>query len=320
MGDGQKNKQNQTNQLKKISKAWLPFGAKLAVVLEGLVEDQILILSAKTSAQDVVQFVSQGNFGVRSEVVANLFRDSTNQLSTAQLAALTELGWHNPTGTPESASLVADPDGSPNHFCDIQQPVDFAVLADFAIRTLVEVFVVNHPAELEYGSFDADGNEIPLPELGLKRASDTNQANNLSQLLLAQLRETTGIDDLDFDVDGDVGGIVYHNVTVYSRLTTGEHTYARFFSILRTDVKETRKVLAWLNEVNSCNGYMHCICWRGSIIVMSDVYIEPFIVSHINHSLENFCGMADNINDKWIAEFESNSQSIVVPAESHSTH
>jgi hypothetical protein len=72
-----------------------------------------------------------------------------------------QLGWQIPTG-------VTDPDGSPNFFVDLPNPVDFKSLSEVATRTFRQIYGMRHPGQLQYKAFSSRGAQIRLPTLRLK--------------------------------------------------------------------------------------------------------------------------------------------------------
>jgi hypothetical protein len=284
---------------------WSPIAKNLASTLRKLDEDQYLIISVKRSTQ-FIQFAAQGSFGLRMEVASNYYLPDTEQLSDQQMAALNALGWKSPTRNPELSTPKDDPHGSPNFFIDVEVPVKTKVLAELAVRTFSEVLNVSHPSALEYEAFCKGGGSLPLPALGLRRGASLTEAEQvkaLPQRLLDQLRESTGLMDLTYDDDQDIGGIHYGDTTVYVRLMGNPPRYIRFFSVLLTELAQDQKLLEWINELNSVNGYMHVTAKGGAVIVFSDILAIPFISSQIEYSLKNFCQEADTIKGKLQVEF-----------------
>ena len=149
---------------------WPPFAEKLAGVLGALEEDQFLVVSVKRSNR-FVQFAAQGAFGMRVETTSNQYLTASERLGPGQFAALEAAGWRGPTGNAGESTPEKDPDGSPNFFVEYDAPVPFNAVAELAVHTLTEILRVPHPGFLEYEAFDASGNAILLPSLGLMRAT-----------------------------------------------------------------------------------------------------------------------------------------------------
>ena len=159
------------------SAGWSGFAQKLAPVLANLAEDQYLIISVKHSNR-FVQFSAQGNFGLRAETTSNHFLEKSEKLDRKQRAALLDIGWAAPTGTPRQSTPEKDPDGSPNHFVDFPAPVDFARVVDLAVTTFADVLRVPYPGMLQYEAFDCESNTaLRLGDLGLKQVQRQSQAD-----------------------------------------------------------------------------------------------------------------------------------------------
>ena len=294
---------NQLAQPGYVSVAWPPFQSKLAAALGKLEEDQFLILSVKRSDR-FVQFAAQGSFGMRVETVSNHYLEEPERLSEGQVSALIVAGWHAPTRSPDGSTPQDDPDGSPNFFTDFPVPVSFDAIANLTVRTLTDVLRVPHPGYLEYRAFDANGETIALPELGLKRARSEPQAESeegLSQLLLATLKQTTGIGDLDFDDDGDVGIRSGSALALVRLLDNPPHV--RIFSPILRNVERTDGVLARLNEVNAGETLMRFTFRNGSIFGEANISAAPFVSAHVAQAFVHFCAVADGMGSLLQNEF-----------------
>ena len=149
---------------------WDTFERSLADVLSVLTEDQYLVLSRKRGTA-YVQFAAQGAWGMRAETVSDNYLPPAEDLSHVQVAALTVLGWSDPTGSAEEGNPTEQPGGSPNYFRDFSSPVVWGDVARFAVRTFREVHQVPHPGNLNYSSFDSEKRTILLPTLRLKHRS-----------------------------------------------------------------------------------------------------------------------------------------------------
>ena len=289
---------------KPISKAWGGFAQKLAAVLAGLVEDQYLVISKKDSNL-FVQFLSQGEWGMRVETTSNSYRDKKHQLTEAQMARLAAMGWTLPTGNSKESTPEADPDGSPNIYIDIPQPVDFDHIARLAIDTFVQIVEASHPAMCEYEAFDGQGNSVPFPMLPLKRRINSGEEISkdvLQKKLLDTVTELTNIHDLSYDEDGDIC-LNYGCAAIFVSLQD-QRPFVRMYSKLLRKVEPTLALLTRINEINSENGHMHLIANRGAVIAMSEILVAPFVASHVAHALGNFSQIADSLKEKLQLEFD----------------
>jgi len=289
-----------------LSVAWPPFAQKLADALEMLVEDQYLVLSVKQSNR-YIQFSAQGSFGIRVETTSNNYLTKQEKLDERQIAALIKAGWHAPTGNPAGSTPESDPDGSPNFFVEFSAPVSFEAVADLTVRTFAEILRVPHPGFLQYEAFDDTEGEweaMALTELGLKQAKPaplTDTQEDVSKALLATLQETTGISDLDYDNDGDIG-IRYGSAVAFVRLI-GDPKHIRIYSPILRDVEECPGIFARLNDINANETLMHFYLQNGVVYGVSDISAVPYVPFHVIQALAHFCEIADGTDSLLQAEF-----------------
>lgn len=290
---------------KRVSEGWKDFEGRLAKALKAMVEDDCLIISVKQTNR-FVQFSAQGAHGMRAEATSNPFLRGTDRLSDEQISQMKKIGWLPPTGKPEKATPELDPEGSPNFFRDFSSPPSCAKIAALAVRTFVKVFNVPSPWFLEYKAFDSDRNEDSLPHLGLKRAIVDPQVRmgDLANRLLSTLRESSGLRDLDFDCDGDVG-LRYGSITVYVGLV-GSPPQVRFCAPLVSGVRDSDRLFRRLNEINARIGPMHFLFQKGVIYAVNNIPAWPHVAEHVAGALEQFSEVADGIDDLLQAEFGGN--------------
>ena len=261
------------------------------------------MISAKHSNR-YVQFAAQGSWGMRAETTSNRYLEKSEQLSRSQIAALKEAGWQAPTRTMEDSTPENDPDGSPNFFIEFPARRSFKAVADLAICTLAEILRVPHPGYLEYDAFDADGATIELPGLGLKRRMpprDAEKAGDLPQQLLEAVKNATGLDDLDYDEDGDLG-FRSGSAVVFVRLA-GHPAFVRFCSPLLTDCKETPALFARLNEMNAGRSHLRLFAIDRKIFAVAEVPAEPFVGEHVGSMLHDFCQITNGLDSLLQTEF-----------------
>jgi hypothetical protein len=290
--------------MKTLSVDWPPFAKTLASVLGNLEEDQFLIVSVKHSNR-YVQFAAQGSFGMRAETTSNHYLPESEQLTQAQIADLVEAGWHPPTRPPAESTPEADPDGSPNFFIDFRKPGNFTKVSRKAVSTLAGILGVPHPGYLEYQLFDADGNTITVPELGLKRGETEPPTEHapLPLRLLATVRELTGIPDLGFDDDGDIA-LNYGPVTAFVRLIDGPPRVA-VFSPLLTEVEKTPALLARLNDLNSGRAHLHFYVRMNVVFAVTEIPAEPYVPDQVSIAVQDFCVTAEGAHEILRSEFGS---------------
>lgn len=295
--------ENKLTRASYLSATWPPFSKKLAAILEKLEEDQYLVLSLKRSNR-FVQFAAQGASGMRIETTSNSYLAKPEQLNERQIATLVDAGWHHPTGSPTDSTPERDPDGSPNFFVEFSAPVSFEAVANLTIRTLAEILRVPYPGSMQYAAYDADGQAIAFPDLGLKLEKRAPQAENqqdLSKLLLDTLKETTGIGDLDFDGDGDIG-IRSGSALTFVRLIDNK-TYVRIYSGILLDVEESAGIFRRLNEINASETQMRFIFQNGVVYSVADVSAVPFVSAHVAQAFVHVSAVADGLDSLLQEEF-----------------
>ena len=147
--------------------AWQRLEKSIAESLGALHEDEYLIISSK-GTDYFVQFMNQGLFGIRAEAKSNSYVEPELALTSAQIDALLHIGWNPPTELPTPTGEPAYPEGSPNYYLDLPTSTDTTQLAKLAVRTLIDVYGIRHPTELQYKASGPDDISIRFPNLGLE--------------------------------------------------------------------------------------------------------------------------------------------------------
>jgi hypothetical protein len=269
----------------KASRAWVPFRKKLAFVLSKLEKNQFLIISARGSNR-FVQFAFQGEAGMRVEVTSNHFLKGKDRLNRRQISWLRANGWNAPTGNKKRATPENHPNGSPNYFIDLPAPLVTEDLANLAAEALVSGLEIQSSVSLVYEAFDANGKNIRIEELDLTPAIADNRGP--MERLLEVFRHVTGIEDLEFDKDGDIsvsrGGVPIWATLVENRV--------RMFATLVHEVVETPAILRRLNELNRGSHGLRCAFHDGTIYASFDLLANPFIPEHFELGIDEFAGTA----------------------------
>ncbi len=287
-----------------LGRAWQPFADSLAAALATLSEDQNLILAVE-HRQRFIQFAGSGPSGLRAEAVSSAYLAETDLLTGDQIAALTAAGWRSPTHAPDASKAEKDPAGSPNFFADFDAPVPFDEVADLAVRTLVQIFEVSHPDQLEYDAFDTEVGQLSFPGLCRRRAQRPGSAaeseSSFAQELLAAIREINGFGDLEFDRDGDICLPRGSQVVFVRRL--GTTPFLRIWSPLVRGVDETPELLGQLNSLNASAGLVRFSVYDGAVFAEADVAAEPIVAKHVDLALRRFCGATDGVDVMLQREF-----------------
>jgi hypothetical protein len=116
---------------------------ELAGVLANLVVDRRthLTLEVRSRRNRYVQAITFDR-GLHAETVADPFLPADEQLTVADHQRLLGWGWVQPE---------PDDEGSPNWYCDWDDPVDVHDAADQLVRTLVEIHGLDTPTDLTLG-------------------------------------------------------------------------------------------------------------------------------------------------------------------------
>ena len=178
----------------------------------------------------------------------------------------------------------------------------FGDVAKLAVHTLAEVLRVPHPGFLEYEAGNSMERSLNCPRLDSSaRVAGMPATSTRRQLLLATMRKFTGIDDLEFDGDGDIG-IRYGSVVAYLCLV-GKPPHVHIYSPLVSDVEESPELLERLNEINANLGSLHVYLRDGIIFAVSDLPATPFVPEHLAGAAQAFFQIADGIDTLLQAEF-----------------
>ena len=148
---------------------WTLLTAALASCLADLDRGEYLIVSHKV-VNYFVQFASERR-GICAEAVSNSFIEPLGALlSVEQYERMAELGWHRANcEPPRDHAGRSGPANCPNFYYRVRYPIDLAALAGLGVRTLREVYRVQHPLELEYKAFSDEGVQVRFPGLRLVR-------------------------------------------------------------------------------------------------------------------------------------------------------
>ena len=286
-----------------VSTAWPAFVSELAKVLAAMEEDQYLIVLVKQSNR-FVQFAAQGAYGMRIETTSNHFLPKRERLSRGQIAKLIDMGWSDPTGSALESTPELDPDGSPNFFREFDDPVDFASVAQFAARVLIEVSRVPHPAYLEYEAISGDGICLQFPGLKLReadRAESTVEDARIEDMVIATLREVTGLADLRPDEDGDIG--VRNGSAAILATILADICKVRLSSPLIADVTPTFALYSRLNDFNVAEDSMRFIYQNGVLHAVEDVCVDPARPGRLAAAFDRFSNTVASFDGLLREEF-----------------
>lgn len=121
------------------------------------------------------------------------------------------------------------------------------------------------------------------------------------QALLVAMRKITGLDDLEFDADGDIS-LRRGSQLVYVRLPENAQL-VRIWSPLLRGVEESPTLVARLNRLNMGTGSVRfCVC-GGVIFAEAVIDAKPLLFQHLENSLRRFSDATDDVDVLLQAEF-----------------
>ncbi len=286
------------------SRAWEPYSMTLAQTLGALSDGQYLVLECK-DRPGFVQFVVHGVHGLRAELVSNYYLPAEAQLTPESIEAVTALGWHPPTGSPEESTPEQDPDGSANFFRDWPLPVPFIEVARLAVDSLVEVMAVPHPRYLRYQAFTGGGSAILLPALGERApaagestfdvADESLGAEQVAQRVLEILRHASGDDELEPDDEGDVA-LQFGSSVVFVRVF-GDPPIVRIYSPALGQVPDDPKITDVVNDLNRDSAFTKWLAIDDTIIAVMDLFGSPLNEASVLQACSVVGNSADDEDD-----------------------
>ncbi|CAI9408582.1 T3SS (YopN, CesT) and YbjN peptide-binding chaperone 1 [Aestuariimicrobium sp. T2.26MG-19.2B] len=288
-----------------VAQAWEQFAERLADVISVIADGELTIGTLSSSA-DAAPFVRYSVSRERPEVVlveaaSNAVLGEGFQLGVEQLHQLEELGWQSPTVDGETPS--------PN-FTLVRPQDESAFLADLGVRTLRDVFGVQHPvflapdhlAEVLQGSVPAEDEAHTQPSRfdpsDLVAIMPSGRAH-LDQLVSEELAQMFGHEPLR-DSEGDIA-IRVGSTMVFVR-TTPDAEEVVLFSALVHDVEGRSRAVEVLNDLNVEARHGRFALHRDRVFVQLSVLAHPFVPAHLHQALRLISAVADGIDDELAAK------------------
>lgn len=285
---------------------WKRFEAALTAVLGALTAGQYLVIATRTGNR-FVQFARQGGEGLQAEAASNRVLEANERHDPAALDRLDALGWNRPIH--DISEDDEHDDGSCNHWFAYQPPVPFAVVADQAVRTLTEVFRVQHPNELVYRAFADGGPVVLLPTLGIEVdptqpsrgwcCDQTLSSDDLSCQLFAALDAV--FDGVEVD-DGTVE-VPFGPAMVFLQVC-GDPPVIRVWSpVVAGVVDDGPLLLHEMNQRNTGARFVRFVTVDDTVIASYDLFGRPFVPDHVVHAVGVVGELADSIDDEFCDRF-----------------
>lgn len=284
--------------------AWQQFQERLAEVLSVIDPDgelRIGTMSTTTDPAPYLQFwcraAPASDGGSRTPVLvaeasSNQALGETFQLTPAQLQAMADLGWREPSAVGENASA---------NFTVEQPQDDCTALAELSVRTLRDVFGVQHPVFLapdqlaEVLQPSAEPLVVPTTDPEQVTAIVARNAAHLSELVLADLTRLFGHPPFR-DSEGDIAIRVGSSV-VFVRVTPDAREIV-IFSVLVHDVEGRSRAAELLNDLNTESRFGRFALHRDKVFCSMSLLAEPFVPLHLRTALRIMSDIADGIDDE----------------------
>lgn len=139
--------------------SWLASTQNLARVLPGFKAGQYLIIEDRASGY-YVQFAFLSG-GLRAEAVSNNYLPDHRKLTRSAILAMGALGWQMPV-SPQAAAGIQSGYSRSNFYRYFlwpgppYKPVPFEQVAGFVMKSLRDIYSVEHPDRLRYVSFQGN--------------------------------------------------------------------------------------------------------------------------------------------------------------------
>lgn len=278
------------------AQSWAAFTSRLAEVIS-MIDDtaDLTIGCVAVDADEVpyVRFHSVDRDTLLATATSNASLGETWQLSNEQLDAMSDLGWHDPT--------TEGPHPGPNFWTTDRQD-NAAGLADLAVRTLRDVFLVQHPVFLAPDQLaeilQAPHEEAPSPQTPFDQddieARIPRSLQHLDELIEKELVDMFGHPPVR-DAEGDFA-LRVGSTMVFLRPST-DFREVILFSALVHDVAGRSRAAEVLNDLNGEARMVKFHLIRDRVFVTLSVFAHPFVPAHLHQAVHLISEVADGIDD-----------------------
>lgn len=285
---------------KATDEAWQQFEERLGEVLSVIDPGGELVigtLSTTTDPSPSLQFFCRTGRRARdertlhAEASSNEQLGETFQLSAAQLQTMVDLGWHEPSAVGQEAS--------PNFTHDHSQD-DSGEVAELSVRTLRDVYGVQHPAFLAPDQLAELLQPEAEPLVGAEHDPEQTtsimprNAAHLSELVMADLTRLFGHPPFR-DSEGDIA-IRVGSTIVFVRCTPDAREIL-VFSVLVHDVEGRSRAMELLNDLNTESRFGRFALHRDKVFCSMSLLAQPFVPMQLRTALKIMSDIADGIDD-----------------------
>ncbi len=287
------------------AQAWAEFQGRLSEVVSMMDDSGDLTIGTDTGGTErgpYVRFSSPDRDTVRAEAASNAELGEHFQLSTADVAAMEDLGWQPPQ--------VSE---GPNFWAQVSQE-DSDVVAELAVAALRDVYGVQHPvflapdqlAEVLHPPAPIEG-----PGQGLERAALAppiefrcilpRDRQHLTELVDAELTEMYGHPPIR-DEEGDVA-IRVGSTMIFLRTASDAQEVVVFAAVVH-DLEGRSRAAEVLNDLNVEARWVKFQLVRDRVFVTISVPAKPFVAAHLHQAVRIMSDVADGIDDELAAKLK----------------
>lgn len=281
--------------------AWAGFGERLAEVISVIDDGGTLTIGTPSTSEEPAPFVRftqydpdgpSGEPMVLAEASGSASLGEASRLSGVQLEGLADLGWQPP---------AADGDRPCANFW-VDRPQDRSEeLADLAVRTLRDVFGVQHPVFLAPDQLaeilqpdSLDLHETPTGPVTIPAVMPVSQ-DQLDEMVAHELTEIFGHPPIR-DAEGDFA-IRVGSTMVFIR-STPDAEELLLFSALVHDIEGRSRAAEVLNDLNVASRYGRFALHQDRVFVTMSLMCRPFVAEHLHQAVRIMSQLADGIDDE----------------------
>lgn len=283
------------------AQAWSQFTQRLAEVISVIDDAGELTIGTLSTSDDPAPFVrfTQHDPSTPAEEPMVLVEASGNaslgeefRLTSTQLEELDTLGWQAPD---------ADGPRPCANFWVYRSQDHCEELADLAVRTLRDVFGVQHPVFLAPDQLaeilQPDSKPLHETPNGPLTAPAVMPANRdqLDEMVAAELTEMFGHQPIS-DAEGDFA-IRVGSTMVFIR-TTPDAEELVLFSALVHDIEGRSRAVEVLNDLNVQSRYGRFALYQDRVFVTMSLMCRPFVAEHLHKGVRIMSRLADGIDDE----------------------
>lgn len=284
-----------------IADAWVAFADRLSEVLAVMDDSGDLVIGMlhadDEGSSPFVRFSCDAERMLTAEAASNAELTEPYQLGVESLNLMSALGWNDPNVSAEHPTSC---------FWVRFDQEDSASVADLAVRTLRDVYGVQHPAFLAPDQL-ADV-LTPQPQVATPisdfAAADIvacvpDGRDSLDALVEAELIQLFGHAPLR-DADGDYS-LRFGSTMVFVR-STDDAREVLVFSTVVHDVEGRSRAVEVLNDLNSEARYVRFQLVRDRVFVTMSVLAQPFVPAHLHQAIRAVSQVADGVDDDLAAK------------------